>query len=820
MANEGGGTIISDENGITTICVPRRDSYLRSLGIWVGDNPFDFVIPVTLFQISIFIIVSRVLYILLRPLSTPKFVCYVLGGILVGPSIMGDRIFEVVYPPIQSPILFLLGRIGAAYSVFFIVLKMDIVPTIKAAKKYWKLGSIPFFCSLIVMYTITHHTSLDYRGRLKQPNIHCWTSFSVVSDFLMELNLITTELGQIALSTAVVTEISQWIMLLFYLMKTNTLRFSFSHLGLIAAFLMFLCFVVRPIMKVIIKRTPKGEPVKQGYVIMVLLGVIAMATISDIIGITFIMGPTLYGLFIPNGPPLATTIVERTEVVISEIMMPFFYLTLGTTTRISRITDKYWFQNLIIEAVVLAGVATRVVLTMVIGMTHNIRCKHGFILGLMMSIEGILDLILFHGMMRFRLFEDYIYVILELHALLITAISAPLIKVLYKHHHRISKEPSAHEGRVRTIQSTSLTSKVTIISCIHQEANVHSMIGLLEALNTSQESPLFVHVIHLVELFGKSAPILLPLKKQNHKKKAAGASSSSINYHETNHIMRAFENYSRNSTAGNVNVLSYVNVAPYKIMHASVCNLADQKSVPLILVPFYEHHQIINSHDATFIRDLNISFQQNARCTVGILVDRYSTLFLNASSSCFHVAIFFIGGQDDREALALGLRMLDRTSIKVTLLQFILQHHNDNNNLSSSPGLNSNNNRQEAEEEEEAQRILDECLVDEFKGKMIVQNNADFCEIVVEDSIGVLEAIRGMEMEVYDLVVVGKRHQFMSITDEEMMDFMENADQLGVIGDMLASTEFYAGKISLLVMQCGGKKALDKKTSTNRGLKF
>nr|XP_029152425.1 cation/H(+) antiporter 15-like [Arachis hypogaea] len=656
-----GGTIVSGEDGITTICVPRRDSYLHSVGMWVGDNPFDFVVPVTLFQIIIFIIASRILYIVLRPLSTPKFVCYVLGGILVGPSILGNHLFEVVYPPIQSPILFLLGRLGAAYSVFFITLKMDIVPTIKAAKKYWKLGFMP-----------SDRSVYGYRVR-------------------------NVSVGRV-----------------------DNLRVSDKHTKLLVCKPKFPCGLL-DVLVLCCKTNNEG--------------VIGMATISDIIGITFIMGPTLYGLFIPNGPPLATTIVERSEVVISELIMPFFYLTLGTTTKISSIIDEYWYQNLMVEFVVLCGVTTRVLVTMVLGMAHNLRLKHGFILGLMMSIEGILDLILFHGMMRAQIFEDYIFVILELHALLITAISAPLIKFLYKHHPRLSKEPSAHDARVRTIQSTSLTSEFSIISCVHKDTDVPSMIALLESFNTYQESPLCVHVIHLVELLGKSTPILLPLKKKNKKVK------SSAIYLETNHIMRAFENYSQNS-AGAVTVLSYVNIAPYKIMHESVCNLADHNRVPLILIPFYEYNQTINSHDGTFIRDLNTSFQLNARCTIGILVDRYSTLALNASLSCFHVAIFFLGGQDDREALAL------------------------------------------------------------------------------EDSIGVLEAIRGMEMEIYDLAIVGKRHQSMSITDEEMMDFMDNADQLGVIGDMLASTEFYGGKISLLVMQCGGRKVLEKKTSTNRGLKL
>ena len=87
---------------------------------------------------------------------------------------------------------------------------------------------------------------------------------------------------------------------------------------------------------------------------------------------------------------------------------------------------------------------------------------------------------------------------------------------------------------------------------------------------------------------------------------------------------------------------------------------------------------------------------------------------------------------------------------------------------------------------------------------------------MVEDSMeNVLEAMRGMEMGFYDLVVVGKRHCIGNVTDEEMMGFMDNADQLGVVGDMLASNEFCDGRVSLLVMQCGVKrvKAFDKSGS-------
>lgn len=58
-------------------------------------------------------------------------------------------------------------------------------------------------------------------------------------------------------------------------------------------------------------------------------------------------------------------------------------------------------------------------------------------------------------------------------------------------------------------------------------------------------------------------------------------------------------------------------------------------------------------------------------------------------------------------------------------------------------------------------------------------------EIVVEDCIEMLEAIRGLENEDYDLVMVGKRHNIGDLTNEEMSNFMDNANQWGIFGENL-----------------------------------
>lgn len=56
----------------------KNNRTVGSLGVWIGDNPLDFVLPVTLCQLILYFMFSRVLYCLLRPLQTPRFICSVL----------------------------------------------------------------------------------------------------------------------------------------------------------------------------------------------------------------------------------------------------------------------------------------------------------------------------------------------------------------------------------------------------------------------------------------------------------------------------------------------------------------------------------------------------------------------------------------------------------------------------------------------------------------------------------------------------------------------------------------------------------------------
>ncbi|KAI4306891.1 hypothetical protein L6164_030131 [Bauhinia variegata] len=789
-----------DEAGRLTIC-EKHDRLTGSNGFLNGDNPFDYVLPVTMFQLVMYMVASQLLYFLLRPMRIPRFMCRVMGGLLLGPSFLGrNNMFkEQVFPPRQAELLLVGSMLGVTYTVFAISVKMDVVTTLRAAKKTWMFGLLPFLSCFGVLSGILSLGPPEYfsssntiKDRIVFSNVLSFSSFPVISDALMELNLITSELGQIALSSSMVNDGIQWIILaIISLRRDQEALCSFYFLACNCGMIFFCFFVIRPVVTKIAAKTPTGKPVKEVYIVSILLGVPIMAGVADMLGISLIQGPWLFGLIMPSGPPLGTTLTDRTEAIISSFLQPFFHLYIGLSTNLCTIHN--WRLLVSFQCIIFVAYIVKLVACVVVARMYNIRLRHGIVLGLILNIKGIIDLIAFSRLKNIKVLDEPIFSQLVLSTVGLTAIITPLIKILYQHNTRL--EPSAHGRMVRTIQNTPRNSEFRIVCCVYNESNVHSTIALLESCNPSQTSPIGVYVIHLIEILGKSTPVLVRFDKHGRK-------SLSVNYPNTSHIMRAFENYSSNSS-GPVTILPYIHVAPYKTMHESICNLCEDNLIPFLIIPFHENHQTQGTHLVSSVRDVNTHFQAHAPCTVGILVDKGLELNVRSSESSFHVGIFFIGGADDREALALGFRMAERKNSKVSVFHIILQQQKDKF-YADKDGRSDYS--QEQVEEEAIEKMIDQGLIDEFKGMNIGNDNVVLREIMVEDGVEALDSIRETEGN-YDLVMMGRRHNIGFLRDEEITNLIENAETLGMYGDMLASTEFCNGMVSVLVIQSAQSKS-------------
>ncbi|KAM1141631.1 hypothetical protein FF1_041507 [Malus domestica] len=670
-----------------------------------------------------------------------------------------------------------MAMLAAIYSIFIVTLKYDLSLIRRTAQDSIKVGLVASFLPSVVTLSLLYLLGSAIHGFPNSPKgkyfkyfMTVFISFSffpVIAQALDDLSLMTSELGQFAMSTAIVNDVIQWTLTTFYLimMQQNISSHGVQGFLTFLALIIFAVYIIRPIILWIISNTPDGEEVKEVYVVAIQLGVLVMAFICDSLGATATMGAVILGLVIPEGPPLGTTLVHKTETLVSEFLLPMFFFRIGYSVDVYSISDWVSFSEL--QILITVSYFTKIVGITAAALWCKFGLKNSLMLSMAMSTKGIIETTLLNQWRNSKAIDDQTFLQIVLSMLGITMVVTPLLRFSYNPQIRLGA--STKSFRLRSIQSMPRNSgKFCVLCCFHNEESVRNLITLLEASNPTEASPICAYVIHTVELMGGAIPRLVPHKKLSLKT-------------PTHQMMRAFENYSQNSK-GPVMIHAFNLIAPYKSMHETLFRLAHDKLIPLIIIPFHDHHGTADLSLTSAIRQFNINVQKYSQCTVGILVDRGSPCRVSLTHFSHNVAVFFIGGPDDRESLAYAERMLGNLDVQMTVLRIILR-----------------NKLKAGNQEERIEAKVDESLVEDFWLRNRGNNRLSWLDIDVEDSVQVMRSIKNMEGD-YDLVMVGRRHAEISLRDEEMAEFVEHAE-LGVIGDRLASSDFCGGTVNVLVMQ-------------------
>lgn len=360
---------------------------------------------------------------------------------------------------------------------------------------------------------------------------------------------------------------------------------------------------------------------------------------------------------------------------------------------------------------------------------------------------------------------------------MITGTITPIVKLLYKP----SKTYMSFRRR-RTIQHVPPNAELRLVACIYHEDITPSIINLLEISNPRPKSPIALYVVHLIQLLGRSSPLLI-MHRSGHR--------NSVHSNQSDHIIKAFQLY-KEINCGTVFVNAFTAIAPYATMHDEICSLALEKRASMVIIPFHKQwkpHDNEEYYSVNPIRSVNLKILKNAPCSVGILIDR-GTLSGNIetmkSRPFYRIAVIFVEGADDREALAYAMRMADHPDVGITVIQFLIESKKKSKNLVS--------------------RELDFEIIDQFKTATMHKMRHLYREEVVSESVEVINVIRSLQ-NLYDLVLVGRRHASNSPVLLGLAMWNE-FPELGSLGDMLASSDSNS-EVSLLVVQqqitCGGE---------------
>ncbi|CAL5422345.1 unnamed protein product [Camellia sinensis] len=258
--------------------------------------------------------------------------------------------------------------------------------------------------------------------------------------------------------------------------------------------------------------------------------------------------------------------------------------------------------------------------------------------------------------------------------------------------------------------------ELQMLVCLHEEDDVFSIMNILKASYPHKKRPIEAFVLDLMELIGRENPLLI-----NHQLRKVR--SSMLN--RTNRIITAFHQFEHHE---GIKHQRFTVIAPYASMHNDICMLALQKSGD-------------------------------------------EEKFMYWRSDChneikFNVCVIFLGGPDSREALALGMRMVENPPIRLTVIRLIAEDDFITDLLETK---------------------LDVRAIFKLENFYKNDNGIQYREVIVKDGTNTMEVLHSLDDQ-YDLILVGRRLDSESPLVAGLADW-SFVPELGIIGDILASSD-------------------------------
>ncbi|CAN0902134.1 Cation/H(+) antiporter 24 [Linum grandiflorum] len=766
---------------IPIIC-HKTGSMLHGSMTFYAEDIMHFPFKLILLQAFMIILITRIVRFVLKPLSQPRVVSEIIAGIIMGPSGLGRiKWFSGIFMP--TTVQFVIKNLGLMGFMFFLFLsgvKMDLSVIKRSEKKEWLVTLIGMTIPIVLLtvVAICVRPSMDHE-LAKVSSIGAiigllsLSAFYVIHPILQEMNLLSSEIGRIALSTSIIVDLFGVVfMIIFEGMRHAEYSYQAAmwYNVSVLVLVLFMSISVRTMVRWIINTHPIGTPIEEMYVVGLVLGSLAVAFLCDMFGIGIANGSFWLGLVIPDGPPLGSAIVEKSETFIFHLFMPFSYIFLGMLVDVFSMFSVPWSTLSPLFAIAMTGFVGRIFANIIASLVLEMSIKERISLSLMLSLRGQMEFIIMVHWLDKGIIGIPSFTMLVLMTVAATFIVTPIFRALY--------DPSRPYmiSKWRTIQHHPPNTDLKLLLCVNDHETLAGLVNLLEFTFPTQSSPFTIYAIHIIEMIGRAAPIFVDHEHQRLTTKYASSYS----------IHNSLKFYQDSKEPNLVQLHPFTAVVPKRTMYQDVCQLALAKKATLIIIPFHRMWTgpIPDPRSVTLTTTALAKTLDHAPCSIAVLVQKgefQNPTFATSDPYTVHpFIVIFMGGSDAREALAYADRMMANPYVNMTVIRFL---------VAGGRG------------DDEMERKLDEGVLQWFMARNENTGRIAYREIEVNNGEETLASINALKNVVnYEVWILGREIGINPVLLEGLSGW-SNHEELGVIGDYVSSSDFGTQSSVLVVQQ-------------------
>lgn len=392
-------------------------------------------------SIGAILLAARLLGWVFQYISQPRVVGEITAGILLGPSVLGrffPDVFSHVFSASSLPTLTALSQLGLLLFMFVVGLEVDLKSILKQRASVMLISNLSILSPLGLGAGLARIIFPDLAGE----HVAFWTfalfmgtamsitAFPVLARILKERNLLTTEIGTIAISCAAIDDITAWLLLAILTGMVHSAQ-TWSRLATTLLWLfVFLAVMLLPVRRALafFENRSRTENAETGLFFILILLMLASSWTTEHLGVHQLFGAFVAGLTVPRNSELAAKTREKIESVTLALLLPLFFALTGLRTRIDLLSSRrLWSYTIAIIAIAIAGKMLGA--TLASRMT-GMEWRSSLALGLLMNTRGLVELVVLNAGLELGILSSTLFTMMVIMALVTTFMTTPLLALL------------------------------------------------------------------------------------------------------------------------------------------------------------------------------------------------------------------------------------------------------------------------------------------------------------------------------------------------------------------------------------------------------
>jgi Kef-type K+ transport system membrane component KefB len=400
-------------------------------------------IVILLIQIATMLIVALVCGQLMRLVRLPAVLGELIGGILLGPTLLGTlapQVYSQIFPSVPNIINGREALLLVSIVLFLLVVGMELNPgqlKTHGSNIIWTsvLGIIiPFAMGYGLVMLVPGLWKSQVQDNLLPFALFMGTALSisalpVISRILMDLNLLKSRIGTVIISSATINDLIGWFLLAII---TNLLFFSgeprsniwvmlLQILGIFVIILTLGRWLVQRLLHWYERRYSNSGILLGGFIFLAFLA----AATAEAIGIHAIFGAFLVGIAIAQNKEKRGKAQETLYQLVNYFFAPLYFVSIGLKANFATNFDLV----LVVILILVASVGK------IVGATLGARLskmplREALAVGFGMNARGAMEILIASIALQYKIIDQRIFVALVVTAFVTTIIAGPIMQRL------------------------------------------------------------------------------------------------------------------------------------------------------------------------------------------------------------------------------------------------------------------------------------------------------------------------------------------------------------------------------------------------------